>query len=273
MPQTKAKQEPTVDTIAPADLWEEIADGVNTIGHDEGVFEFGPDAFRVVVKDAANVALIKQEVDATDFESYDVDDYFAIGINTQRFEDVLGKVDDVPVRLSYDWNTYKFDIQADDVDYHMAGLDADSVNGSPADIPPVKDADDLPGTKSYCVDVTLPVDKLDRASGLVDMVTSIAHFNMGGDDGIFVIEGPGDTDSVTVDVHESDAFEWREDPPESVELCKQSNNYLQDVVGLIDEDTVRVVTGPGLPYHLWTKRADGRIDTKVMQAPRVDNSK
>lgn len=269
MPQTKAKQEPTVETIAPADLWEDVADGVNTIGHSEGVFEFAPDAFRVVVKDAANVALIKQEIDPADFESYDVDDYFAIGVNTQRFEDVLGKVDDVPVQLKYDWDTYQFDINADDVNYHMAGIDAEAVNGSPADIPPIKDAEDLPGRKSYCVDVTVPVDKLDRATGLVDMVTQIAHFNMGGENGVFVIEGPGDTDSVTVDVHESDVFEWRKDPPEQVELCKQSNHYVGEVVDLIDEDAVRIVTGPGLPYHLWTTRNDV-IDTKIMQAPRVE---
>lgn len=260
-------QEPTVETIADADLWETVADGVNTIAHDEAVFEFEPGQFKVVVKDAANVALIRQTIDADDFEHYDVAGRFATGVNTQRLEDLLKIVDDVPVSFGWDWDKYKFDFKAGDVEYDLAGIDPDSVRGSPTEVPPVKD--ELP----YTVDITLPVDKLKRAYKIVDMNTDHATLRFGGEDAIFVIEGQGDTDASRVTIHDDDAFEWREDPPANEDICRQANDYIGEVVSILEEDTVRFVTGPECPYHLWTNRADGRVKTKLMQAPRVDNSK
>lgn len=266
--QTKPKGETTVETIADADLWAEIVDGFTAIqSAQEGVFEWSPEGFRVVVKDAANVALIRQEVDPEHFEHFDVDGDFMSGVDGSTFDDLLSAIDDVPVEFGYDWDTYKWSFHADDVDYDMAGIDPESVTGSPVQVPPVKDE------HPYDVDVTMPVDKFERASDIIEMNTSVATFRMGGDDGIFVIEGAGDTDAGRISIHEDDAFEWNEDPPADVQVCKQSNKYIQDVVDLLDEDTVRIVTGPELPYHLWTKRADGRIDTKLMQAPRIDSSK
>lgn len=267
MSQAKPKtKNTTVETITDGDVWETIVDGVNDIGHDEGVFEFTPDGFKCVVKDPANVALIRQEVDADDFEHFDVDGEFMSGASGQTFDDLLSAIDDVPVEFGWDWDTYKWSFHADDVDYDMAGIDAESVNGSPAEVPPTKP--DLP----YDVDVTMPVDKFKRASDIIDMNTSVATFRMGGDRGVFVIEGEGDTDAGRIRVHEDDAFEWNEDPPEDVVVCRQSNEYMKEVAGLLDEDTVRIVTGPELPYHLWTTR-NGVVDTKILQAPRVDTSK
>lgn len=267
MAQAKTQShEPTVETIADAGLWEAIADGVNTIGHDEGVFIFKPDRFEVAVKDAATVALIRQRVDATDFEHYDVEDTFSMGINTQRFEDLLGVVDDVPVQFEWDWDVYTFRFQAEDVEYDLSGLDVKSVNGSPADVPPPKDEYD------FCVDATLPTEKFVRASKVVDMNTDHATFVMGGDGDQFVIEGKGDNDASRVTIHEDDRFSWNEDPPEDERVCRQANGYVEDVAGLIEEDTFRMVTGGELPYHIWTTRHDGVIDTKFIQAPRISKS-
>jgi len=255
--------ETTVETITDGDVWQTIVDGVNDIGHNEGVFEFHPDGFKCVVRDPANVALIRQEVAAEDFEHFDIDGEFASGVSGQTFDDLLGAIDAVPVEFGWDWETYKWDFHADDVDYNMAGVDPESVTGSPSEVPPVKD--DIP----YVVDVTMPVEKFDRAVQIVDMNTSVATFRMGGDDRKFVIEGASDIDAGKVAVHESDAFEWNEEPPEDEVVCRQGNEYMKDVVGLLDEDTVRIVTGPEVPYHLWTTRNDV-VDTKIMQAPRVD---
>jgi proliferating cell nuclear antigen len=247
-------------------LWETIVDGVVDIGMGEAAFEFGPDGFKTVVKDPTNVALIRQRIAPEEFEHYDVDGRFVSGVNGDTFDELLSAIDDVPVEFGWNWETYKWDFQADDVDYDMAGIDPESVNGSPAEVPPLKD--ELP----YVVDVTIPVDKFGRASEIVDMNTSVATFRMGGDDGIFVIEGAGDTDAGKVRVHEDPAFEWNEDPPADEVVCRQSNEYMKEVVGLLDENTVRIVIGPETPYHLWTSRNDGRVDTKILQAPRVDTS-
>lgn len=264
----KSKQgtdEPTVETIAPKSMWREICDGVNTIGHDEGVFVFDTDGFECVIKDAANVALISQRVDAADFDSYDVDGRFSVGINTAKLDDVLKECGNVPVSISYDWDTFTVQFRAGDVRYNTSGIDPEQVRGSPADIPPVKEK--FP----YDIDVEIPVDRFERASNLIELETQIATWHMGGDVG-FVMKGAGDVDDVNIAIHEGDGFEWRKDPPEDVVECRQSNKYIQEVVGLLDESTVHVVTGEELPYHLWTTRADV-IETKVMQAPRVDSSK
>lgn len=259
-------QEVTVETISDANVWEAVVDGVNDIGGAEAVFEFTPDGFKTVVKDPANVALIRQEVAAEDFAHFDVDGTFASGVNGNTFDDLLTAISNAPVEFGWDWDSYTWDFHADDVDYDMSGITPESVNGSPAEVPPLKD--ELP----YVVDVTMPVDKFKRASKVVDMNTQIATFRMGGDDGKFVIEGEGDTDAGRVTIHESDLFEWNEPAPDDEVVCRQSNEYMKDVVKLLDEDTVRIVTGPETPYHLWTTREDV-IDTKILQAPRVDSSR
>jgi len=257
-------QEPTVDTIADADLWQTVVDGVNGLSSiTESVFEFGPAGFRTTTKDAANVALIRQNIDPDAFDIYEVDDTFESGINTERFDDLLAAIDDVPVDFGWDWEAYKWSFTADDVDYEMAGITPDGVKGSPADVPDVDD------DKPFVIDVTMPVDKFDRASQIVEMNTTVATFRMGGDDGTFIIEGHGDDDAGTVRVHESDAFAWNEDPPEDAVVCRQSNDYISEVVDLLDKDTVRFVSGPEMPYFIWTTRNDV-VDTKIVQAPRID---
>jgi len=260
--QTKSKSEPTVETIAEPKIWRAIVDAVNTVAHDEAVFEFDTDGLRIRTKDAANVALVRQFIAADDFEHYDVESPHASGMNTQKFEDLLKAVDDDLIEFGWDWDVYKWDFHADGVNGKISGITPDSVNGSPVDVPPVKEE------YEYSVDVTLPVDRFKKASKVVDMASDHATFRMGGDKGVFVISGKGDTDEYTVDVHEDDAFEWREDAPTAIAETVQSNDYIQEVVSLLDEDTVRFVNGPELPYHLWTTRA-GCIDTKIMQAPRI----
>lgn len=258
--------EAKVESITDADVWQAIVDGVNEIGMGESVFVFTPDGFETVLKDPGNVALIRQTIDADDFDHFDVEGKFTSGVNAETFDDLLTAIDDVPVSWGWDWDKYRWSFEAGDVDYDMAGIQADTVSGSPAEVPPVKD--DLP----YTVDVTIPVDKFERASKIVDMNSSVATFRMGGEHEVFVIEGHGDDDAARIRIHEDDAFEWNEDPPESEEISVQSNAYMQKVAKLLDEDTVRIVTGPEVPYHLWTTR-EGVIDTKIMQAPRVDINK
>lgn len=255
----------TVETIGEADLWQAVCEGINELSWEEAAFEFYPDRFKVVSKDPANIALIRQVIDADAFDHYDVEGEFVQGINTSRFEDLLKKSGADDVSFGYNWSEWRWGFEGGGVDAFLGGIDVESVNGSPAEVPPIKD--DLP----YDVDVTLPVDRFERASDVVDMATEIAEFRMGGPDGIFIIAGKGDTDDYTIRIHDHDDFAWNEDPPEDVVTTRQSNKYIEEVVDLIDEDTVRVVTGDDLPYHLWTEREDGRIDTKILQAPRIVN--
>ena len=272
----QAQSKHAVETIVDADVWEAIVDGINEIGtRQEAAFQFSDEGLRVAVKDAANVALIGIDVAPEGFEHFRVGgDYVTIGVNTEKFADLLSaaKGDD-PVKFHLNAESRKFEFQANDVEYELAGINPDSMNGTPADIPPVKDADDLPGNKSYSIDVDLPVDKWSTGCDVVDLAGS-GHgtFVFDPDEGTFALEGEGDTDTSRVVLSDHDAFEWNEPKPDVRVEDVQSNDYMPEVVSVLedgDKDVVRFVTGDELPFHTWTSHADGRVETKIVQAPRI----
>jgi len=273
---SQAKSKHAVETIVDAGLWEAFVDGINEIGtKNEAVFEFSEGGLRVALKDAANVALIAMECDPDAFEHFAVGGEGAIGVNTSKFADLLDVASgDDPVKFHLNAETRKFEFKANGVEYELAGIDADSVSGSPTEIPPVKDADDLPGGKSYSVDVELPVEKWSTGCDVVELAGS-GHGTFVYDPdrpGDFALEGKGDTDTSRVVLSDHDAFEWNEDEPDVRVEDVQSNDYMPEVVSVLedgDDDVVRFVTGHELPFHTWTSHADGRIDTKLMQAPRI----
>lgn len=266
--------EPTVETIADAKIWRALAEGVDSVVPDsdrEAVFEFSPDRLIVRKKDPASVALIRQVVDATDFEHYDVEDTFAIGVDTEKLEDLLKASDNAEtVELRYDWEDYKLKYRAGNVEYDMSGVDADSVRGSPTEVPPIKDE------YGYNIDVSLPVELWSQGCDVAELSgrgDGQAHFESPeGERGTLALTGEGDTDASRVNLHEDDGFEWNEDLPSGKVEARMSNKYMPNIVDAISEDYVRFVTGDGNPYHVFTERADGRIETKFMQAPITDTN-
>lgn len=257
--------------ICEAGLIDAVVEGINavsTIG--ECLFEFRDDGLRTACVDAANVQMIEQFTPAESFEHYDFTGD-RIGLNTERIEDLIGVADNDSVfEFAFNPDTRKFDIRFEDVEYTLAGIDPEIVNGKLETMPDRSKYD-------YDVEVTLPVRKLERATDIVDMFGSIATFFMGSDgdgDPIFEVTSVGDTDASTVSVHEADDFEWEADPPTPVLECKQSNDYMKVVPGLLsDHETVPFVTGESLPYFIDTTRYDGAIETTLAQAPRIDSSK
>lgn len=256
----------TVRTIADKGVWKTITEGITMYENDEGVFEFDPDeGFRVVLADPAKVALVSQTIEPSDFDAYDVTTPFKLGINANRLEDVLGEVGDAPVKLEFDFDDFMLKLRAGDVRYNFAGLDPESVRGSPTDIPPIDD------DKAYDVRVNMPTETFKRAQKLSDMVTQIVTWEMEPD--TFVFRGWGDTDDVSVDAVDTEGFEWI-DEPETAHEARQSVDYMKDVASVLDEDTVELVTGTDLPYHLMTSRgpAGNRVvDTHIVQAPRIED--
>jgi hypothetical protein len=269
MSQTQTKN--AIETIVDADLWEAIVDGVNQIGtRQEAAFEFGDESLRVRVKDAANVAMIAQTVDPDGFEHYAVGGDVTIGINTAKFADLLDVADgDDPVRFNLNAETRKFEFESNGVEYDLAGIDADSMNGTPVDVPTLKDDYD------WAIDADLPVDKWSTGCDVVELAGS-GHgtFMYDADADVFALEGRGDTDSSRVDLTDHDGFAWRDGTPDTTVECVMSNDYMPELIDVLDDgddETVRFVTGDTLPLHVWQTHADGRIDTKVLQAPRIVN--
>lgn len=258
----------TIETIADADLWEAICDGVNTISSkEEAAFEFEDDRLRVRVKDAANVAMIAQTVPADAFEHYAVAGEageVVIGVNTGTFDDLLSAADTDTVEFNLNAKTRMFDFEGDGVEYELAGIDPDSMNGSPVEVPALSD------DYEWAIDADLPVDNWERGTDVVDLAgSSYGTFVFDPQTGEFALEGKGDTDTSRVVLSDDDAFRWHGDAPDQRVECNQSNDYMPEIISVIDEDAVRIITGNDLPYHVTTDRADGRIETKLLQAPRI----
>jgi hypothetical protein len=255
-----------VETIVDADLWTAVCDGVNTIAsRPEAAFEFDDDGLRVRVREAANVAMIAQTVPADAFDHYTVDGDVTIGLDTDTFADLLGVADgDDPVAFDLNAETRKLEFESRGVEYDLAGINPDAMAGTPTDVPAVDDE------YAWTIDVDLPVGLWDRGTDVADLAGSdTGTFVYDPDTGDVVLEGAGDTDASRVVLSDADAFAWRDGPPDDRVECVQSNDYMPSVIDVIDDDVVRFVTGTELPYHVFTERADGRIDTKLLQAPRI----
>jgi len=262
---SQSQSETAVETTVDADLWESVCDGVNTIAsRNEAAFEFDSDGLRIRVKDAANVAMIAQTVPADEFEHYDVDGDVTIGIDTGTFEDLLDTADGDSVEFNLNAETRKFEFQSNTVEYDLSGIDADKMNGTPVDVPTLEDEHD------YAIDAGLPVDMWERGTDVVELA-GVGHgtFVYDPDTGDLVLRGKGDTDTSRVVLSDAAAFDWRDGPPDDRVECIMSNDYMPEVIDVIDEDVVRFVTGTELPIHVYTDRADSRIDTKLLQAPRI----
>lgn len=259
-----------VQTTAAASLWEAICDGVNTVSsHGEAVFEFDPtDGLRTTVKDGANVCLIRQTVAPAAFDNWNVDTTYSFGMDTEKLADVLGVGADTTVTLQLNERSRKCEFRASGIEYDLAGIGPDAVNGSPVEIPDYGDGEKY----DYSVWVDLPVAGWKRATDVIELTGSkFGDFVVPSDSDEVLIETSGDTDESRVKLSDDDGFAWADDrpTPDGRVVCTQSNNYMSELVGLWDTDTVRMVFGTELPYHVEAARHDGDIDTKVMQAPRV----
>jgi hypothetical protein len=266
---SQAKSKHLVETIADATLWEAIVDGVNTIGtNDEAAFEFDEDGLRVRVKDAANVAMIAQTIDADGFDHYDVDGEVTTGVDTDRFADLLDVASgDDPVRLNLNAETRKFEFEANGVEYDLTGIAPENMTGTPTDVPIIKDDHDM------IVRCDLPVAKWSTGCDVVDLAgPDQGTFDFDPDTGDFVMIGKGDSDRSRVDLTDHDDFAWRDGEPDAPAVVTMSNKYMKQLVDVLadgDDEAVRFVMGTDLPIHVWQTHADGRIETKVLQAPRL----
>lgn len=267
MPTGTQTQDKTVKVIVDKGVLETVLDGITALD-DEAVIVFDPDdGFECILADPASVALSAQYIKPSDFQSYEVDGEFAIGINAVELSEVVGQVNDVPVKLEYDFDDFMLKLRAGDVRYNFTGLEPDTVTGSPTHIPPIDDDD-----KEYTVRAVIPTDGFKRAAKLIDMKASVARFVMSPDG--FLFEADGDTDDISIDAADTDAFEWIDQPDETA-VSRQSVNYMKEIMREFDEDTVEVVAGDDHPYHVLTKRgpADRRVvDTHFVTAPRLDTT-
>lgn len=268
MSETTTDTEYPIETIADVGLWTTIADAVETITtKPEAVFEFRDGHLRVAVADAAQVALLSMTAGSDAFESYDADTT-DFGVNVEQLADVLDAVETDIVEIRLNGETRRIEIRGDAVEYDMAGIDPDSVSGSPYEIPDLVEKN----PDAEAVDVDLPVSRWSSASNLIDLAGP-DHGTFVADDGTLELVGAGDTDRSRVDLSDHDEFAWNSEPDDRVE-CVMSNAYMAEVIDVVEDGddangTTRFTIGEEYPYQVRTTHADGHIQTHLLQAPRI----
>lgn len=240
--------------IAPASDLLEFINSMDVLVH-EAKIHVTDDGLTSRVVDPANVAMADVELAADTFESYDPHNG-VIGVNLERFIDVLGMVDsDDLVEIYLDEETRKLHITCSGLEYTLALIDPDSIREEP-DIPDL----DLEA------EVVADASDIQRGIKAGDMVSDHVAFAVDETDAVFRIEAEGDTDDVVFDLEREDLVDLDAGPAYSL----FSLDYLKDIQKALDgDDEVTIELGEEFPMKLHTGR--GSLELTFMVAPRIQS--
>ena len=234
---------------------------------DECIFNLGRDGLTVRLVDPANVYIADVTLSDDAFERVG-EGQFAIGVNLDRLDDILGKADgDDVVELVLDLETRKLHLEFSNVEMDFAGIDPDSVRAEP-DLPDL----DLPN------EFESQAKHLQRAVDICSMVSD--HASVHGDlqDECIRLTAEGDTDDARVELDEELGFaDVREDASSLFSIgvdSSVSTGYLDGALGVIPKTTPTSVTfGEDLPIWIKWEFAEGAGQVTQMIAPRVDTGR
>jgi len=223
----------------------------------------GADGLTSQAVDPANVASINVSLNKEAFESYQGQEGAVLGVNLERFDDVVGfgsSGDLVHARLNS--QTRKLELDVGGLGYTLVLIDPDSLRQEP----------DLPDLWSDNESVEFVVEgrELKRAAKAADMVSD--HIGLAYDtgEGAVVIDAEGDADDVQVTVGDEDLISAPSEGQDVRSLF--SLDYLTDSLKPVSSDTeARVQLGQELPIGMEWEFADGFGHTELLLAPRIQN--
>jgi len=227
----------------------------------EARIHFSGEGLYASAVDPANVAMF-QEVTLSPqaFESYDCPGSVRIGVNLERFEEVLSPAGSSDlVTLSVDMESRMLNLDYGTVSQSVALIDPDAIRDEPDD-PDI----DLPNT----VDL--------RGQDLSQTIEALAltgdHFTIEGKPQARQVEfhTEGDTDETVVtygdgDVEDADVAE--------AEQSIFSLDYFEDLLSVVpDSAVVTVRFTDEMPMRVNYDAQDGDLTVRFMIAPRIQNS-
>ncbi len=225
----------------------------------ESRFQIDEEEFTTAAVDPANVAMIRFNLDAVGFESYDADTDGLIGVNLERLDDIAGMADkDSEVNLVLDDDNSTLTITIDDqLEYTLGLLDPESIREEP----------DIPNL-DYPAQITLTAGDLSRGITAADMVSDHVEFGADADEELFTITAEGDTDDVELNLGEDDLVDFSaEEDAESLFAL----DYLDDMNKAMPSDTEIVLElGTEVPVQMHFEALDGAAEVTYMLAPRID---
>jgi len=220
---------------------------------DECRLRFSASQATVSAVDPANVAMVKTDVDAAAFESYETDGGQTIGVRLPKLFDVLSLTDgETPVHIALDESGGRATVTAAGLEYSFGTLDPDSIRREP-DIP----------------DMDWPVELVLEHAELADAITAAdfcaEHLRIRGDADLgYQAAASGDVDELTYSLNPASVA--RGGTADSL----FSLDYLHDIIGPLPEE-VRVQLGEEVPLDLRYSLLDGDCDVRALLAPRIDS--
>jgi proliferating cell nuclear antigen len=244
------------ELIADVGVLQQAVDNMNAIVS-ECTFEFREDELFLGAVDPANVGMVHQYIGSDAFEHYHASG-MEIGVDTQRLDDYLGKIQSDTVEIVFDTEKRRLDITGESVDVSMAAIDPDTVRNRPEQ----PDVDDNMDTH-----LVTEGGALDHGIDVCRMVSDHVMFQTDPDrDAPFHMAGEGDVDDVRVRF--DNAVISADYGAEAESLI--NGEYVENLAGVIPTDAeVSVRHGDEFPIFMDWDFAEGDADVSMMVAPRI----
>ena len=230
----------------------------------EAVFQVHDGGLALDIMDPANVAMISATLGEAAFENLSAEE-LRMGVNLDRFEDVLG-MGDGDASFDYDDETRKLVIEVDGLEYTMALIDPDSI----------RNAQDIPEL-DFAAEVSIETSELKRGIKAAKMVSDTVE--LGIEDGEFVLSASGDTDDVDYTAEDASVSAAASD---AVEDCNAtfSLDYVEDLMKAVSAEEATLWLGDELPvvteYEFAPVGDDDDPDfageCRFAIAPRIDSN-
>lgn len=235
-------------------------------------FRWSEDGLQIKTVDGSNAIVVEQEVLSTAFENYSVspeNHEIVFGTPCETISKLLkaARASDI-ISLNLNVETNRMQIEFADVNYSLAGVSPNSVN-EPA-VPELE----------YDIDTVVHSEVFQRAYQVVGMISEAIRFDI--DSNQFRVTGRGDTDKAKIDVEiepnkEAIQNRTRKCAATITRLSKPAEarfgtQFIQYVNEFTPETCLNASFREDYPLRIEADRADGKISTEIIIAPRMDSN-
>ncbi len=230
---------------------------VETLGMvvEDARFDFEEDGLHICVVDASHVAMLKVDVDAAAFETWEIDES-KIGFDVRKVRELLtlGGANDL-IEFSYGDETGVLTINLGKIDRNIRPLD-NSIMTSP----PVPELD-------FPCRAVIGGAQFSQALRAARQVGDLVHFSLTEES--FTIHVQGSADSVTVVFEKEDLVSIECAEPARSQYSLQYLVGMAKIFGSLEE--VSLGFGDNFPLSMKFSFAVGAAEVEYFLAPRVEN--
>ncbi len=246
-----------------------IAPPVELANDKAAKFRWSENHLQVCSVDGAQVMMVDQIVRPSAFESYEFfrSGEVIFGTACGRLAPLLKTADDdTSVDLKLDDEAGRLDVRFNDVSYSLGGVDTSSI--AEPNLPDLE----------FSVQAQTHSSIFKRSHNIIGSVSDVLTFEAG--DGSFRVHGSGDIDTaeiapeVTLDQDELQADGVGVFLEEGADLVSSqfSDDYIRILTLFLPDDYSTISLSDDLPLRIETRRANARISTEILIAPRLDES-